>query len=75
MGKINSILIRKKCSKWLDISDIYVFGCANSNGTSFEAVHSDVSMLWAKCMHYLGNCQSKDYFLNILQQHYSNYYT
>ena len=24
----------------------------------FEAVHSDVSELWAICMHYLGNCSS-----------------
>ena len=52
MEKINSILTRKKCSKWLKTPHIKVFGCANSNGTGFEAVHSDVSQLWAICMHY-----------------------
>ena len=35
-----------------------VLGHADSNGTGFEAVHSDVSELWAICMHYLGNCSS-----------------
>ena len=34
------------------------FGCANSNATGFEAVHSDVSKLWAICMHYIGECSS-----------------
>ena len=56
--KINSVLIRKKCSKWLDTPDMWVFGCANSNGTGFEAAYSDVSELWAICRHYLGNCSS-----------------
>ena len=64
---INSILTRKKCSKWLETQCIWVFGCANSNDTGFEAVHSDVSELWAICMHYCGNCSSLDYFQNILQ--------
>ena len=58
MEKINSVLTRKKCSKWLDTPHIQVFGYVNSNGTGFEAVHSDVSELWAICMHYLQNCSS-----------------
>ena len=46
------------------------FGCADSNGTGFEAVHSDVSELLATCMHYLGNYSSWGYFWNIFQ-HYT----
>ena len=42
MEKINSILTRKKCSKWLKTPCILIFGCSDSNGTGFEAVHSDV---------------------------------
>ena len=33
----NSVLTRTKCSKWLDTPHMY-FGCADSNGTHFEAV-------------------------------------
>ena len=58
MEKISSILTRKKCSKWLDTPYMQFFGHANSKGTGFETVHSDVSKLWAICMHYLGNCSS-----------------
>ena len=54
--KINSILTQKKCSKWIDTPCIWVFGCANFNGTRFETVHSDVPELLAICMHYLQNC-------------------
>ena len=54
----NSILTRMKCSKGFDTLCIWVFGCANSNGTGFEAEHSDVSQLWIICMHYLGNYSS-----------------
>ena len=43
MEKINSVLTRKKCWKWLDTPHISIFGHANSNGTGFVAVHSDVS--------------------------------
>ena len=32
------------------------FGHVDSDGTGFDAVHSDVSELWAICMYYLGNC-------------------
>ena len=46
-------MTRKKCSKWLDAYCTLLFGCADSNGMGFETVHSDVSMLWAICMHYL----------------------
>ena len=35
-----------------------VLGCANSNGTGFEAVYSDVFELWAISIHYLWNCSS-----------------
>ena len=58
MEKINSILTRIKCSKWLDAPCIQVFGHANSNGTGLETVLSDVSKLWAICMHDHGNCFS-----------------
>ena len=74
MEKINYILTRKKSSKWPDTPCIQVFGCANSSGTGFGAVHLDVSELRAIFVHYLGNCSSQDYFWNILQ-HYSIYYT
>ena len=53
MENINSILTRKKCSKWLDTPNLQVFGHADSKSTDFETVHSDVSELWAVCMHYL----------------------
>ena len=46
MEKINSVLTRKKCSKWLYTPWKSVFGHANSNATGFEAVHSDVSELF-----------------------------
>ena len=39
-GKMNSVLTRKKCSKWLDTPCIWIFGHADSNGTGFETVHS-----------------------------------
>ena len=42
MEKINSVLTRKKCSKWLDTPCIEIFGHANSNGTGFETVHSGI---------------------------------
>ena len=32
-----------------------------------EAVHSDVSQLWAICMHYLGNCSSQEYAETLLK--------
>ena len=31
-------------------------------GTDFEAIHSDISELWAICMHYLGTAQQKTSF-------------
>ena len=40
MEEINSVLTRKKSSKWLDTPCISIFGHANSNGTGFEAVDS-----------------------------------
>ena len=46
-------MTRKKGSKWLDTPCIQIFLCADSNGTGFEAVHSDVSELWAIFMHYI----------------------
>ena len=58
MEKSNSILTRKKCSKSLDTPHILVFESADPNGTGFEAVHSDISQLWAICVHYLGNYSS-----------------
>ena len=60
--KINSILTGKKCSKWLDTQGMEVFRHADSNGTGFEAIYLEVSVLWVVCMHYLGNSSSKDYF-------------
>ena len=74
MEKIYSVFTRRKCLKWLDTPQIKVFGHANSNGTGFEVVYSDVSELWAVCMHYLGNCSTQHYFWDILQ-HYSKDYT
>ena len=56
--KLNSILTREKCSKSLNTPHILVFGHADSSDTGFEAVHSDISELWAICMHYLGNYSS-----------------
>ena len=56
MEKINSILTRNKCSKWLETPCKEVSGLADSNGTRLEAVHSDVSELWTICLHYLGKC-------------------
>ena len=38
-----TVLTMKKCSKWLDTQCMSVFGHADSNGTGYEAVHSDVS--------------------------------
>ena len=38
--KVNSILTRKKCSKWLDTSCIYIFGCANSVHNDADDVHN-----------------------------------
>ena len=38
--------------KWLDTPRLKVFGHAICIGTGFEAVHSDISELWAPCMHY-----------------------
>ena len=58
MEKINSILTRKKYSKWLDSLCSRVFGHATLYGTGFEDVHSHVSELWAICTHYLGNYSS-----------------
>ena len=42
----------------LILHTFWVFGCADSNSTGFEAVHPDVSVLWTICMHYLGDCSS-----------------
>ena len=62
MEKTKSILTRKKCSKWLDTPHMQVFGCANSNATGSETLYSDVSELWAICMHYLKTAHHRTTF-------------
>ena len=39
-----------------------VFGCADSNGTGFETVHSEVSELGALCMHILETAHHRTTF-------------
>ena len=47
---------RNKFPKGLILHTCRFFGCADSNGTGFEPVHSNVSELWTISMHSLGNC-------------------